>query len=41
MQHEEALQQGEVVVMAVPFTHVASLPLQHLAGKIVIDVSNR
>nr|WKR38872.1 STEAP-4-like protein [Scylla paramamosain] len=41
MQHEEALQQGEVVVMAVPFTHVASLPLQQLAGKIVIDVSNR
>lgn len=41
MSHEDALQQSNVVVIAVPFTHVASLPVQHLAGKIVIDVSNR
>lgn len=41
MQQEEALQQSNVVVMAVPFTHLASLPTNHLAGKVVIDVSNR
>lgn len=38
---KEALEQGEVVLVAIPAEHHDSLPRHLLAGKIVVDVSNR
>ncbi|XP_037772710.1 metalloreductase STEAP3-like [Penaeus monodon] len=38
---KEALEEGEVVLVAIPAEHHGSLPRHLLAGKIVVDVSNR
>ena len=38
---EEAIDAADVVVIAVPKDFYTSLPLKRLAGKIVVDVSNR
>ncbi|XP_063602336.1 metalloreductase STEAP3-like isoform X2 [Penaeus indicus] len=37
----EALKEGEVILVAIPAEHHDSLPRHLLAGKIVVDVSNR
>ncbi|XP_042212141.1 metalloreductase STEAP4-like isoform X2 [Homarus americanus] len=41
MTQAEALQQSNLVILAIPFPHVSSLPLSALRSKILIDVSNR
>ncbi|XP_071514240.1 metalloreductase STEAP4-like [Panulirus ornatus] len=41
MTQAEAMQQSNLVVVAVPFQHVSSLPLSVLSNKILVDVSNR
>lgn len=38
---EEAIDAADVVVIAVSKDFYTSLPLKRLAGKIVVDVSNR
>ena len=38
---EEAIDAADVVVIAVPKDFYSSLPLKRLAGKVVVDVSNR
>ena len=38
---EEAIDAADVVVIAVPKDFYTSLPLKRLAGKIIVDVSNR
>lgn len=41
MTYAEALQKSNLVVIAIPFQHVSSLPLDTLSNKILVDVSNR
>src|ERR1700681_3859878 len=37
---DQAATAGDLVVVAIPFRNVAQVPVQPLAGKVVIDVSN-
>jgi 8-hydroxy-5-deazaflavin:NADPH oxidoreductase len=37
---DQAATAGDLVVVAIPFRNVAQVPVQALAGKVVIDVSN-
>jgi 8-hydroxy-5-deazaflavin:NADPH oxidoreductase len=37
---DQAAAAGDLVVVAIPFRNVAQVPVQPLAGKVVIDVSN-
>src|ERR1700694_430196 len=37
---DQAATAGDLVVVAIPFRNVAQIPVQPLAGKVVIDVSN-
>ena len=39
--HDEALRSSQIVVAAVPKRVYQDLPLKQLAGKVVIDCSNR
>ncbi|XP_069180323.1 metalloreductase STEAP4-like isoform X2 [Procambarus clarkii] len=41
MTQTEALQKSNLVILAVPFQHVSTLPFTELSGKILVDVSNR
>lgn len=36
----EAVAFGDMVLVAIPFTHIASLPAEMMAGKVVLDANN-